>query len=88
MKGSQKKILSKYASDVANRGFSVPAVFFLEMFKYLSFIMSQTMIVFGPLATIFVNEKKYYNTAEILSNRDNMEFFICEIEKNGRDKKW
>ena len=83
----QKKILSKYANDVTSRGLSVPAVFFLEMFKYLSFIMSQSMIVFGPIVTIFVNEKKYYNTAEILSNRNNMEFFICEIEKNGKDKK-
>ena len=45
------------------------------------------MIVFGPIVTIFVNEKKYYNTAEILSNRNNMEFFISEIEKNGKGKK-
>ena len=51
----QKKILSKYANDVTSRGLSVPAVFFLEMFKYLSFIMSQSMIVFGPIVTIFVN---------------------------------
>ena len=65
---------------------SVPAVFFLEMFKYLSFIFSQSMIVFGPLATIFFKPKRYYQISEILSKRNNVEHFICNIEKNEKLK--
>ena len=32
----EKNILKDYANEITSRGFSVPAVFFFEMFKYLS----------------------------------------------------
>ena len=81
MNDKEKKIMDSYAKKVTDKGMSVPAVFFLEMFKYLSFIFSQSMIVFGPLATIFLEPKKYYQISDILSNRNNVEYFICQIEK-------
>ncbi len=87
MKYEEKNILRQYANEVSKRGLSVPAVFFLEMFKYLSFMFSQSMIVFGPILTIFINEDKYYKISDILSNRSNMDFFICEIEKIGKNEK-
>ena len=81
MKHAEKKIMDLYAKKVIDKGMSVPAVFFLEMIKYLAFIFSQSMIVFGPLATIFVNSKRYYELSDILSNRNNVEYFICQIER-------
>ena len=81
MNDKEKKIMDSYAKKVTDKGMSVPAVFFLEMFKYLSFIFSQSMIVFGPLATIFLEPKKYYQISDILSNRNNVEYFICQIER-------
>ena len=81
MNDKEKKIMDSYAKKVTDKGMSVPAVFFLEMFKYLSFIFSQSMIVFGPLATIFLEPKKYYQVSDILSNRNNVEYFICQIER-------
>ena len=81
MNDKEKKIMNSYAKKVTDKGMSVPAVFFLEMFKYLSFIFSQSMIVFGPLATIFLEPKKYYQISDILSNRNNVEYFICQIER-------
>ena len=81
MNDKEKKIMDSYAKKVTDKGMSVPAVFFLEMFKYLSFIFSQSMVLFGPLATIFVNPKRYYEVSDILSNRNNVEYFICQIEK-------
>ena len=81
MNDKEKKIMDSYAKKVTDKGMSVPAVFFLEMFKYLSFIFSQSMLLFGPLATIFVNPKRYYEVSDILSNRNNVEYFICQIEK-------
>ena len=77
--------MQSYAKKVIDKGFSVPAIFFLEMFKYLSFIFSQSMIVFGPLATIFVNQEKYYKISDILSDRNNVEYFICQIENNYKE---
>ena len=73
--------MDQYARKVTDKGMSVPAVFFLEMFKYLAFIFSQSMILFGPLATIFIDSKRYYDLSDILSNRNNVEYFICQIEK-------
>ncbi len=70
-----------YAKKVIDKGMSVPAVFFLEMFKYLAFIFSQSMILFGPLATIFIDSKRYYELSDILSDRNNVEYFICQIER-------
>ena len=82
MNKSEKKILQKYASKVTDRGLSVPAIFFLEMFKYLSFLFSQSMIVFGPLLTLFINQKKYYQFSDIISSRNNVEYFISQIESS------
>ena len=86
MNANEKKILEKYANKVTSRGLSVPAVFFLEMFKYLSFIFSQSMVFFGPLATVFFNSKRYYQISHIISNRSNVEYLICQIEDNVRAK--
>ena len=81
MKRAEKKIMDLYAKKVIDKGMSVPAVFFLEMFKYLAFIFSQSMILFGPLATIFIDSKRYYELSDILSDRNNVEYFICQIER-------
>ena len=72
----RRKIITGIASEIVLRGMAVPAIFFLDMFKYLSFLFSQAMIVFGPLATIFINQKKYYQISTILSKRNNVEYFI------------
>jgi len=82
MKSEEKIMLKEYASKIAERGLSVPSIFFLEMFKYLSFLFSQSMVVFGPLLTIFINQDKYYQFSNIISDRNNVEFFICQIESN------
>ena len=82
MNNNEKELMQQYARKVIDKGFSVPAIFFLEMFKYLSFIFSQSMIVAGPLATVFIDRQKYYKISDILSKRDNVEYFICQIESN------
>ena len=82
MKSEEKIMLKEYASKIAERGLSVPSIFFLEMFKYLSFLFSQSMVVFGPLLTIFIDQEKYYQFSNIISDRNNVEFFICQIESN------
>ena len=87
MDNKEKEIMQLYAKKVIDKGFSVPAIFFLEMFKYLSFIFSQSMILFGPLATVFINSEKYYQISDIISNRANVEFLICQIENNAGENK-
>ena len=76
-----QKIISNLAKEIVDRGMSVPAIFFLESTKYLSFIGSQFLVFLGPIATCFINNKKYYNFTDILEKKSNINFLINEIER-------
>ena len=76
-----KNILSKFAYGIVNKGMTVPALFFLESTKYMSFIGSQLLVFFGPIITSFVNSEKYYNISELLEDKKNIEFLLDEIER-------
>ena len=78
---SNQEIISNLAKEIVDRGMSVPAIFFLESTKYLSFIGSQFLVFLGPIATCFINNKKYYNFAEILEKKSNIDFLLNEIER-------
>ena len=78
---NEQNILSKFASKIVNKGMTVPALFFLESTKYVSFIGSQMMVFFGPIMTSFINSEKYYNFSELLEDRDNVEYLLNEIER-------
>ncbi len=60
---------------------SVPAIFFLESTKYISFIGSQFLVFLGPIATCFINTNKYYDFTKILEKKSNIEFLLNEIER-------
>ena len=77
-----EKIIINLANEIVLRGMAVPAIFFLESTKYISFIGSQFMYACGPVITSFINEKKYYNIADLLEDKNNIEFLIQMIEKN------
>ena len=76
-----KIIITQLAEKIANHGMSTPAIFFLEMVKYVSFLGSQLMVFFGPIITVFVQGHQYYQIAELLEDRDNVEFLLTEIER-------
>ena len=76
-----QKTISNLAKEIVDRGMSVPAIFFLESTKYISFIGSQFLVFLGPIATCFINNKKYYNFAEILEEKGNIEFLLNETER-------
>ena len=78
---NKNDILSKFAKEIVDRGASVPAIFFLESTKYISFIGSQFLVFLGPVATSFVSTQKYYQFTELLEDRDNIEYVINEIER-------
>ena len=78
---NNQEIISNLAKEIVNRGMAVPAIFFLESTKYISFIGSQFLVFLGPIATCFINNKKYYNFAEILEEKSNIDFLLNEIER-------
>ena len=73
--------ITKLAGKIVTHGLSVPAVLFLEMVKYASFFGSQLLVFFGPIITVFINSEPYYQLAEILEDRKNVEFLLNEIER-------
>ena len=77
----EQNILSKFASRIVDKGMTVPALFFLESTKYVSFIGSQMMVFFGPVMTSFINSEKYYNFSELLEDRNNIDYLLNEIER-------
>jgi len=76
-----KKLLSDLAKKIVKRGMSVPALFFLDSTKYMSFIGSQFLVFLGPIATCFINNHKYYQITDLLEDRGNIDYLLDEIEK-------
>ena len=46
---SDKQLISQLAKKIVRHGLSIPAIFFIEMFKYLAFFGRQLMVFFGPI---------------------------------------
>jgi len=84
---SDKNLISDLAEKVVSRGMAVPAIFFLDMMKYLSFFGGQLMVFFGPIITAFISSQSYYKFAELLEDRNNVEFLLAEIERIESDNK-
>ena len=78
---NDQKIISNLAKEIVHRGMSVPAIFFLESTKYISFIGSQLLVFLGPIATCFINNQKYYDFTKIFEKKSNVEFLLTEIER-------
>jgi|TARA_B100001741_G_C16508050_1_gene578233 hypothetical protein len=78
---SDKELILSLAKKIVDRGMAVPAIFFLDMMKYLSFFGGQLMIFFGPIITAFISPNYYYKFAELLEDRKNIEFLLLEIER-------
>ena len=78
---SDKELILSLAKKIVDRGMAVPAIFFLDMIKYLSFFGGQLMIFFGPIITAFISPNYYYKFAELLEDRKNIEFLLLEIER-------
>jgi len=76
-----KNTLVYFAKKIVSKGMAVPAIFLLESTKYISFIAGQTLIFLGPILTIFVSDKKYYNFTQLVEKRENIEFLIIQIEE-------
>ena len=80
MKKDDINTLSKFAKKIVDKKISVLAIFLLESTKYISFIAGQTLIFLGPMLTLFVNDKKYYDFINLLEKKENIEFLISKIE--------
>ena len=84
---SDKELITNLAKKIVRHGLAIPAIFFLEMVKYLSFFGSQLMVFFGPVITVFITSNLYYKYAELLEDKNNVEFLLLELERLESKKK-
>ena len=89
MHRTDQQLITGLADKIVRRGLAVPAILFLEMVKYMSFIGSQLMVFFGPVISVFIQSESYYKITHLLEERQNVEFLMLEIEKieSGNNKK-
>jgi len=77
---TDEELLEAVARRIAGRGLAVPAVFFLESTKPLSFVGSQALIFLQPFVEAFLTIRNYERFAALLENRENVEHLIQRME--------
>jgi hypothetical protein len=73
-------LLDKLAHLVVRHRMTVPAIFFLESMKPLSFVGSQAMHFFEPLVHAFLPLRDYERFALMMERRENLEALLVKIE--------
>jgi len=72
------EIIEAIAKRIDQFGMLVPAIFFLEMNKPLSYIGGQAMHFFAPIVSVFFNTFEDY--AYFFEDRKNVELLIQKLE--------
>jgi hypothetical protein len=77
-------LLERIAGRVVRMGLAVPAVFFLESVKPLSFVGSQALVFFEPFVRAFLVLPDYERFTRLMEEREAIERLLSAIE--GRDE--
>ena len=76
-------LLERLADLTVRHRMTVPAIFFLESMKPLSFVGSQAMHFFEPFVHAFFPVRDYERFALLMERRENLELLLVKIE--GKD---
>ncbi|MBT9176739.1 MAG: hypothetical protein DDT20_01061 [Firmicutes bacterium] len=78
----QAALMDALVQKIHNLGLEVPAIFFGEALKPVSFAAGQFMHAFGflPAATLSLSEDKLHQLAFILSDRARLEELLVRLE--------
>ncbi|MBD3237497.1 MAG: hypothetical protein GF330_12395 [Candidatus Eisenbacteria bacterium] len=77
---SDDELLDAVAKRVVRMGLAVPAVFFLESTKPLSFVGSQVLVFLEPFVGAFLSVHNYQRFARLMEDRRNLETLIQKVE--------
>jgi len=81
LESEERAVLEKLAKKVTEKGFTVPAILFLESVKPLNYIGSQALVFFEPIIQTVFNFKDYDNFRCALEKRQSIEILIRMIEE-------
>ena len=77
----QRKVLAKVLRVIIRRRLGAVALFTLESTKPLSFLASQSLIVFEPIIRTFLPVRDYDVFVQAIEDRDNIEWMIEQLER-------
>lgn len=75
------ELLNKIIDVIARYELFTPAAFFFSISKPLTFVGSQLMFFFAPIAGTFVDEDVIEEYAHLLSDRSNVERILDMMEE-------
>ncbi len=81
-----QSLADSIAKPIVGRGLAVPAVLFLEMYKPLSFVASQSLMMAMPFLAPFIGAQRVADLSKVLKDRDNVELLLNRIEDMANDK--
>jgi hypothetical protein len=77
----EEALLDAVAARIAKMGLAVPAIFFLESSKPLSFLGSQFLVFIEPFVKTFIDIKNYDKFCLMMEDRNNVEKLILKVEQ-------
>ena len=77
----EEGLLNSVAARIARMGLGVPAIFFLESSKPLSFLGSQFLVFIEPFVKTFIDIKNYDKFCLMMEDRSNVEKLILKVEE-------
>jgi len=80
------QLIESVATRIVRLRMAVPAVFFLESAKPLSFVGSQALVFMEPILKAFLTLPQYGRFARLLEERDNVERLIQSVERLDREQ--
>lgn len=83
---SPEALIDAVARKVVQRRLEVPAVFFLEMNKPLSFIMGQSLLVAMPFLAPLLGIQRVEQLSQLLQERENVDRLIERIEELSEER--
>jgi hypothetical protein len=75
-----RKLIDAVASRVVRMGLAVPAIFFLESTKPLSYVGSQVLVFLEPFVKGVLTVASYDRFVALLEDRSNLEALLRRIE--------
>jgi len=77
---TDEELLEAVAGRIVRMRLAVPAVFFLESTKPLSFLGSQLLVFLQPFVQAFLSTGAYERFAHLMEDRKNVEALIRRVE--------
>ncbi len=81
------ELILKVAEKIERFDLITPAIFFLQMSKPLSFVGSQALLGFAPMAGLVMDEKLLEEFSQILADRENVERLMVLLEEREAQKR-